>query len=296
METFVAVVQEMLTAIAVKYNLKEKGLDPAVVPDIVHPGLRGGAERQAAARRVPLPADGLDLPGDAPEHAGAPAAGALSERLRPGSCSPSTPTRCTPRRPQAAQDTGLVSEELLHRSIRSNVELAEALAGLVRDMNLGLGTSSPTRSCCSCTGTSAGEARRPPSGASSRRRPACAPLVQGLGSRRPVVSAPHRPRGAAPPTRRDPAAPGRPRRRTLLPRGARHRARAARRPADLRRPADHRPRHPAPSCPPPTLHRALAETFEGLAGDLPPRSQSASAASASRSSSAAPTARSRRTS
>jgi hypothetical protein len=34
---------------------------------------------------------------------------------------------------------GLVSEELLHRSIRSNVDLAEALAGLVREMNLGLG-------------------------------------------------------------------------------------------------------------------------------------------------------------
>jgi hypothetical protein len=36
-------------------------------------------------------------------------------------------------------ESGLVSEELLHRSIRSNVELAEALAGLVRDVNMGLG-------------------------------------------------------------------------------------------------------------------------------------------------------------
>ena len=35
METFAAVVQEMLAAIAVKYNLKEKGLDPASVPEIV---------------------------------------------------------------------------------------------------------------------------------------------------------------------------------------------------------------------------------------------------------------------
>src|SRR4249920_2658013 len=35
LETFVAVVQEMLAAIAVKYNLKEKGLDPAVVPEVV---------------------------------------------------------------------------------------------------------------------------------------------------------------------------------------------------------------------------------------------------------------------
>ena len=35
LETFVAVVQEMLAAIAVKYNLKEKGLDPASVPEVV---------------------------------------------------------------------------------------------------------------------------------------------------------------------------------------------------------------------------------------------------------------------
>src|SRR4051812_14549926 len=34
METFLAVVQEMLISIAVKYSLKEKGLDPAAVPDI----------------------------------------------------------------------------------------------------------------------------------------------------------------------------------------------------------------------------------------------------------------------
>jgi hypothetical protein len=42
--------------------------------------------------------------------------------------------------PPAAPETGLVSEELLHRSLRSNVELAEALAGIVREMNLGLGS------------------------------------------------------------------------------------------------------------------------------------------------------------
>src|SRR6185369_9465070 len=40
--------------------------------------------------------------------------------------------------PQTGSETGLVSEELLHRSLRSNVELAESLAGLVREMNLGL--------------------------------------------------------------------------------------------------------------------------------------------------------------
>ena len=35
METFVAVVQDMLAAIAAKYNLREKGLDPEAVPEIV---------------------------------------------------------------------------------------------------------------------------------------------------------------------------------------------------------------------------------------------------------------------
>jgi hypothetical protein len=39
---------------------------------------------------------------------------------------------------QATPDTGQVSEELLHRAIRSNVELAELLAGVVREVNKGL--------------------------------------------------------------------------------------------------------------------------------------------------------------
>jgi hypothetical protein len=40
--------------------------------------------------------------------------------------------------PPAGSDSGLVSEELLHRAIRSNVDLAETLGSLVREMNLGL--------------------------------------------------------------------------------------------------------------------------------------------------------------
>ena len=40
--------------------------------------------------------------------------------------------------PPAGGDSGLVSEELLHRAIRSNVDLAETLGSLVREMNLGL--------------------------------------------------------------------------------------------------------------------------------------------------------------
>jgi signal recognition particle receptor subunit beta len=117
METFVAVVQEMLAAIAVKYNLKEKGLDPAAVPETV-------AEAFATVLR----------------HAGAGAASAPGEGPSPTARIVVAASTEAPAAPTAgAAEGGFVSEELLHRSIRSNVDLAEALAGLVREMNLGLG-------------------------------------------------------------------------------------------------------------------------------------------------------------
>ncbi len=118
LETFNAVVQDMLAAIAVKYNLKEKGLDPASVPEVVS---------EAFARL-------LDKAGAA-SPAGAetrPTAGRIVVSQAPAATQQATL--------QAAPDTGLVSEELLHRAIRSNVELAEALASVVREVNLGLGT------------------------------------------------------------------------------------------------------------------------------------------------------------
>ena len=122
METFVAAIQEMLTSIALKYNLKEKGLDPASVPDTV-------AEAFAAVLKqvAPSPAPLLPRP-----HGPAPVARIV--------VSPQVPeTLAAPLGPSTdAEAAGLTSEELLHRSIRSNVELAEALAGLVRDMNQGL--------------------------------------------------------------------------------------------------------------------------------------------------------------
>ena len=118
METFVAVVQEMLAAIAVKYNLKEKGLDPAAVPETV-------AEAFAAVLRR-----AGDAPPAAPGEVPAPTARIVV----------AASTEAPPAAPPAgAAEGGLVSEELLHRSIRSNVDLAESLAGLVREMNLGLG-------------------------------------------------------------------------------------------------------------------------------------------------------------
>jgi len=116
-ETFVAVVQEMLTAIAIKYKLKEKGLDPAIVPEVVADAFsKVVAKAQSATASAPgpppAPARVILTGGSGPE---------------PG---PSL---------QGAPDLSPVSEELLHRALRSNVELAEVLAGLVREANQGLG-------------------------------------------------------------------------------------------------------------------------------------------------------------
>jgi len=117
LETFVAVVQEMLGAIAVKYNLKEKGLDPANVPEVVAHAFSSLLKIAAAAGPPPPPS--------------AKPAGkvVVAQATNVDHAAPL----------QAPVESGLVSEELLHRSIRSNVELAEALAGLVRDVNMGLG-------------------------------------------------------------------------------------------------------------------------------------------------------------
>jgi len=112
------VVQEMLAAIAVKYNLKEKGLDPASVPDVVAGAFRSLLKDATAVTPSPAAAKG-----------GSPAKVVLSQATdneKSGSLA-------------VAPEAGLVSEELLHRAIRSNVDLAEALAGLVRELSLGLG-------------------------------------------------------------------------------------------------------------------------------------------------------------
>jgi signal recognition particle receptor subunit beta len=109
METFVAVVQAMLGAIAEKYNLKDKGLDPAAIPEVV-----------SAAFAAVL------------EHASAGAPPATPPRLVVASPA-GVPAAAAP-----TAEAGLVSEELLHRAIRTNLELAEALSDLVREMNAGL--------------------------------------------------------------------------------------------------------------------------------------------------------------
>src|SRR5262245_30048163 len=115
LETVVAVLKEMLQAIAVKYNLKEKGLDPASVPGLVEEAFASLLEQNAANAPLPPPS--------------APARIVVAQPVNPDSAASL----------QAAPDAGLVSEELLHRAIRSNVELAEVLTGVVREVNRGLG-------------------------------------------------------------------------------------------------------------------------------------------------------------
>jgi signal recognition particle receptor subunit beta len=179
LETFAAVVQEMLTAIAHKYNLKEKGLDPASVPDVVAQAfedlLRNGpspgrsspspsapAPAPSALPERPRPAAGPDppaaplpspaapsvavAPAPAPGAPGVPVAASPAPVREAPSGSPgkivmSQPAGAEPAYPgQAGPDANPVSEELLHRAIRSNVQLAEALGSFVRDVQVGLGT------------------------------------------------------------------------------------------------------------------------------------------------------------
>jgi signal recognition particle receptor subunit beta len=116
-ETFVAIVQDMLAAIAVKYNLKEKGLDPDLVPEVVAHAFSSLLKK--------VPKEGAsESPPPAP-----PAKVVVSQAIDSEGAYP-----------LPASESGLVSEELLHRAIRSNVELAEALSGFVQDMSEGVGT------------------------------------------------------------------------------------------------------------------------------------------------------------
>jgi len=121
METFEAVVRDMLSAIAVKYNLKEKGLDPEAVPGIV---------AQAFAQIV-----------GRSQAAGSPAPTAPSASLSPARVIIAEPEGIEPAYPgQVGPEVNPVSEELLNRAIRANVDLAQALSQLVRDIGAGLGT------------------------------------------------------------------------------------------------------------------------------------------------------------
>jgi signal recognition particle receptor subunit beta len=202
LDTFVAVVQEMLAAIAVKYNLKEKGLDPASVPEVV---------AQAFAnllRKAPPPMAGAAPP---------PAAKVVLAQATDAERAMPLP---------AAADTGLVSEELLHRAIRSNVDLAEALATVVREVNLGLDAIqaeaeqahvpaitrevSRIRQVMGDLGRATGSAAAAPAAAAPVLRPAPPaalppPAVLPLAAPPPV--APVTPRAGAPPLFATPSPP-----------------------------------------------------------------------------------------
>lgn len=117
LETFIAIVQQMLQSIAVKYNLKEKGLDPAAVPELVTAAFGDLMKKAAAAK-------------PASAEAGAPAAAKVVLAQTPDASGAAM---------SASPDAGLVAEELLARSIKSNVEMAEALSGIARQMTQGLG-------------------------------------------------------------------------------------------------------------------------------------------------------------
>jgi signal recognition particle receptor subunit beta len=123
METFAAVVQDMLSAIAVKYNLKEKGLDPEAVPAIVAQAFAEIARR--AAPRAPA--------ATAPPPASASASPAKLIIAEADGVEPAFPGQVGP-------EVNPVSEELLNRAIRANLELAQALGQLVRDVGDGLST------------------------------------------------------------------------------------------------------------------------------------------------------------
>jgi hypothetical protein len=156
METFAAVVQDMLSAIALKYNLKEKGLDPEAVPAIVAEAFADIARRAPRASTAPDPAPAsayaaplagsLDAPFPAPAAPAVAAPRAAAAVVAPTPASPAKlvfvePDGVEPAYPgQVGPEVNPVSEELLNRAIRANLELAQALSQLVRDMGEGLTT------------------------------------------------------------------------------------------------------------------------------------------------------------
>ncbi len=197
LETFVAVVQEMLAAIAVKYNLKEKGLDPATIPDVVAEAFQHLMKVAEAAGPPPPP------------------------QARPaGKVVVSQSTNVDHAAPlQATPETGLVSEELLHRAIRSNVELAEALSGLVQSMNVGLGTILSHAELLMMYREEAREKRQGAISAIQQEATRLRKIMQDLGQAGMAAgSAPPPPRApVAPPPRPAPAAPPPPPRQTTPP-------------------------------------------------------------------------------
>ena len=244
MEAFTAVVQEMLASIAVKYNLREKGLDPQDVPGIVQQAF-ATVLKQAEAEEPP---------------AATPAAAARVVVSQPTDTLHATAPPAT-----SGEAGGLVSEELLHRSIRSNVELAEALAGLSREMTLGLGSILSHAELLLIYREDAREKRaaaiRAIQGEAARLRG----LVQNLG--RPAAEGstptPVAPSSAA----ASPAAGGFDEVLRQVVRSAQDALEGRGVSVEVNVPPETVP----PRCPPQDLERALVQLLQGIAGAAPPR-------------------------
>jgi len=245
MEAFTAVVEAMLGSIAVKYNLREKGLDPQDVPAIVRQAF-AAVMKQAEAEAPPSE----------------PAAPARIVVSQP------TDTLHAAAPPASTEAGGLVSEELLHRSIRSNVELAESLAGLAREMTLGLGSILSHAELLLIYREDAREKRaaaiRAIQGEATRLRG----LVQTLGrpaaeGSTPTSPAPA-PSAAAVPA---PAAGGFDEVLRQVVRGAQGALDGRGVSVEVSVPPDTQP----PRCPPRDLERALVNLLEGIATAAPPR-------------------------
>jgi signal recognition particle receptor subunit beta len=258
METFIAVVQEMLTAIAVKYNLKEKGLDPERIPGVVSEAFADVMAGKPRARPAP------DAAAEAAEAEAAGVAAVASDEAPPPRIvvSQFTDSLNAPPPPESESGKGMVSEELLHRSIESNVALAEVLAGLVREMNLGLGTIQSRVELILGYKDEAREKRAAGLGIIQQEAERLRALVKQLGVAAAAESAAASPQ-APPPVEGLEA---------LL----REVVDAVRPPlADRQVSVEMRvpPGLATPTCPPLALRRALAATFEGLAATASPRSQ-----------------------
>jgi hypothetical protein len=263
MDAFIAAVQQMLTSIAVKYNLREKGLDPAAVPDIVSDAFSSvlrEAERVAASMSAAAP-----------------------------SAPPPTPPRLVVSEPadRQAPETPVVPEDLLHRALHSNVTLAESLSGLVREMNLGLAAILSHAELVLLYRE----------GARDKRDAAARSIQEEANRLRAVVEQLGRgaPPAPEPPAPEPPAAAPRPTARTgptaTLPPERRQAAPAAAAPATfdglLRTVLDRvggpqgaalaielkvAPGLEGPRCPPDELERMLSALLSGVAAAAPPRS------------------------
>jgi hypothetical protein len=178
---------------------------------------------------------------------------------------------------QAAPEAGLVSEELLHRAIRSNVDLAEALADLVRELNLGLGSILSHSELLLVYREDQREKRAAAAERIHREAARLIKIVEDLGN----PGAPSKPASPPPPSRPAPPPPPAPAATPLPPtvptfqafdgplRSALESAQASldarRLKVDLRIPSG----TPVPRCPPQGLQRAVTSLLIGVSALSP---------------------------